>query len=200
VVEDRLIRAAQLARQMPGYHWVRRRAVPRIRRSTVARILAYRLFAVGSRGSAGHATAPPGLAAGRLLAGLGTERLPVILLSLVGLTNGTGSNTSSVKVVEAVIDEVAEIQLLGAGFRPVFLLDMPAFSRARSYGYLVELVTPRTAWSGESADWSDYVGARIASMKNAYGVSATVTVGPDGLDDAAQGVLRSFGQESKSRV
>jgi hypothetical protein len=200
VVEDRLIRAAQLARQMPGYRWVHRRAVPRIRRSTVARALAYRLFAVGSRGSAGQATAPPDLAGGRLLAGLGTERLPVILVSLVGLTNGRDTNTSRVKVVEAVIDEVAEIQLLGAGFRPVFLLDMPAFSRARSYGYLVELVTPRTAWSGESADWSDYVAARIASMKKAYGVSAMITVGPDGVDDAARGLLRSFGQESKSRV
>ena len=199
MVEDRLIRAAQLARQMPGYRWVHRRAVPRIRRSTVARALAYRLFAVGSRGSAGH-TAPPDLAGGRLLAGIGTERLPVILVSLVGLTNGTDTDTSRVKVVEAVIDEVAEIQLLGAGFRPVFLLDMPAFSRARSYGYLVELVTPRTAWSGESADWSDYVAARIASMKKAYGVSAMITVGPDGLDDAARGLLRSFGQESKSPV
>jgi hypothetical protein len=200
VVEDRLIRAAQFARQMPGYRWARRRAVPRIRQSTVARVLAYRLFAVGARGSAGQATGPPDLAAGRLLAGLGTERLPVILLSLVGLTNGTGTNTSSVNVVEAVIDEVAEIQLLGAGFRPVFLLDMPAFSRARSYGYLVELVTPRTAWSAESADWSDYVAARIASMKKAYGVSAMITVGPDGLDEAARGLLRSFGQQSKSRV
>jgi hypothetical protein len=70
---------------------------------------------------------------------------------------------------------------------------MPAFSRARSYGYLVELVTPRTAWSGESADWSDYVAARVASMTRTYGVSAMITVGPDGLDDAARGVLRSFG-------
>jgi hypothetical protein len=200
VVEDRLLRAAQVARQMPGYRWVHRRAVPRIRRSTVARVLAYRLFAVGSGGSAGHITAPQELAAGRLLAGRGTERLPVILLSLIGLTNGTGTNTSSVEVVDAVIDEVAEMQLLGAGFRPVFLIDMPAFSRARSYGYLVELVTPRTAWSRESADWSDYIAARLASMKKAYGVSAMITVGPDGLDDAARGVLRSFGQESKSHV
>jgi hypothetical protein len=117
----------------------------------------------------------------------------VILVSLVGLTNGMGANASSGQVVEAVIDEVAEMQLLGAGFRPVFLLDMPAFSRARSFGYLVELVTPLTAWSGESADWSDYVAARVASMTRTYSVSAMITVGPDGLDDAARGVLRSFG-------
>jgi hypothetical protein len=177
---------------MPGYHWVRRRTVPRIRRSGAARALAYRLFAAESRGSAAHGEAPLELAAGRLLTGLGTERLPVILLSLVGLTNGSGTNASRGQVVEAVIDEVAETQLLRAGFRPVFLLDVPAFSRARSYGYLVELVTPRTAWSGESADWPDYVAARVASMTRTYGVSALLTVGPEGLDDVARGVLRSF--------
>jgi hypothetical protein len=189
VPEDPLLRAARLARRMPGYHWVRRRAVPRIRRSGAARTLAYRLFAAGSRGSV---EAPLELAGGRLLTGLGTERLPVILVSLVGLTNGIGTSASSGQVVEAVIDEVAEMQLLGAGFRPVFLLDVPAFRQARSYGYLVELVTPRTAWSGESADWSDYVAARVASMTRTYGVSAMITAGPDGLNDAARGVLRSF--------
>jgi hypothetical protein len=191
VVEDRLLQAARLARRMPGYHWVRRRTVPRIRRSGAARALAYRLVAAG--GSAAHVEAPLELAGGRLLAGLGTERLPVILLSLIGLTNGIGTNASSGQVVDAVIDEVAEMQLLGAGFRPVFLLDMPAFSRARSYGYLVELVTPRTAWSGELADWQDYLAARVASMTRTYGVSAMITVGADGLDDAARGVLQSFG-------
>jgi hypothetical protein len=30
-------------------------------------------------------------------------------------------------------------------------------------------------------------------MRRAYGVSAMITVGADGLDDAARGVLRSFG-------
>jgi hypothetical protein len=166
---------------------------PRIRRSGAARALAYRLFAAGSRGSAARVEAPLELTAGRLLAGLGAERLPVILLSLVGVTNGASTNASSGQVVEAVIDEIAEMQLLEAGFRPVFLLDVPAFSRARRYGYLVEFVTPRPAWSGESAEWSDHVAARVASMTRSYGVSTTIIVGPDGLDDAARGVLRSFG-------
>ena len=79
----------------------------------------------------------------------------MILVSLVGLTDGIGTSAATSEVVDAVIDDVAECQLLGAGFRPVFLLDTAAFSRARSYGYLVELVTPRTAWSGEPADWSE---------------------------------------------
>jgi hypothetical protein len=142
---------------------------------------------------------PPGqkpaadVAAGRLVAGFGIEQLPVVLLSLIGLTDGTTDNAAASKVVDALIDDVAEMQLLGAGFRPVFLLDTPAFSRARSYGYVVELVTPRTAWAGESMAWSEYVGARVASMTTIYAVSAVIAVGPEGLDDVARGVLRSFG-------
>jgi len=136
---------------------------------------------------------PLELAAGRLLGGVGTERLPVVLLSLVGLADGNGKNPAVDGTVDAVIDDVAELQLLGAGFRPVFLLDALLFSRARSYGYVVELVTARTAWPGEPADWSEYLAARVASMTNTYGVSAVITVGPDGLDDVGRAVLRSFG-------
>ena len=191
--EDPLLRASRFARRMPGYRWVRRRAVPRVRQSATARALAYRLFAVESRRSAAPVEAPLELAAGRFIAGVGIERLPVILLSLLGLADGIDDNAATSEVVDAVIDDVAEMQLLGAGFRPVFLLDTPAFSRARSYGYVVELVTSRTAWSGETADWSEYVAARVASMMTTYGVSAMITVGPDGLDDVVRGVLRSFG-------
>lgn len=134
----------------------------------------------------------PDVSAGRLLAGLGIKRLPVVLLSLIGLSDGVGGDAAG-KIIDAVIDELAEIQLLGAGFRPVFLLDTPAFSRARSYGYVVELVTPSTKWTGDAGDWPEYVSARIASMRTAYGVSAVIGVGPDGLDDVVRGVLRSFG-------
>jgi len=136
---------------------------------------------------------PADVAAGRLLAGLGIERLPVILLDLVGLADDLDDRVASAELVDDVIDEVAELQLLGAGFRPVFLLDVPTFNRARSYGYVVELLTPRTAWSEDLPDWSEYVAARVASMTAFYGVSAVITVGPRGLGDVARGVLRSFG-------
>jgi hypothetical protein len=75
----------------------------------------------------------------------------------------------------------------------VFLLDTPAFGRARSYGYLVEFVTPAATWFGESTGWPDYIAARVASMVKAYGISAVVTVGRDGLDEVVRGVLRSYG-------
>jgi hypothetical protein len=190
VAEDSIQRAARLARQMPGYRWVRRRAVPRIRRSAAARALAHRMFPTESPRGPGP---PADVAAGELLAGLGVEQLPVVLLSLVGLTDGTADNAAVSKVVDAVIDEVAETQLLGAGFRPVFLLDTPAFGRVRGYRYVAELVPPRAAWAGDPVDWSAYVAARVASIRTTYGVSAMITVGADGLDEVSRGVLRSFG-------
>jgi hypothetical protein len=193
VAKNSLQKVAWLVRRMPGYRTVRRRAVPWIRNSATARALAYRLFDMESRRSAALVEPPLELWAGRVLGGAGTDRLPVILLSLVGLADGDGRNRPIGDVVDGVIDDVAEMQLLGAGFRPVFLLDTPAFSRARSYGYVAELVTPRAAWSAESVDWSDYVGARIASMRTNFGVSTVITIAPDGLDDVTRGVLRSFG-------
>jgi hypothetical protein len=136
---------------------------------------------------------PADVAPGKLLAGVGVEQLPVVLLSLVGLAEDAADHTVSSKVIDAVIDEVAALQLLGAGFRPVFLLDTPAFSRARSYGYLAELVTAASSWAGDPAEWPEYIGARVTSMTRAYGVSAVVTIGPHGLDPVTRGLLRSFG-------
>jgi hypothetical protein len=199
VPEDSLQTAARLARRMPGYRWVRRRAVPRIRQSATARALAHRMFPSQPNGSGPNGSGPNGsgppvdVAPGKLLAGVGVEQLPVVLLSLVGLAEGTAENPAVGKLIDAVIDEVAGLQLLGAGFRPVFLLDTPAFSQARCYGYPVELVTPAPAWSGDPADWPGYIGARVASMMRTYGISAVVTVGPHGLDEVGRGMLLSFG-------
>lgn len=193
MAEDSLRKVARLVRRIPGYRMVRRRAVPWIRKSATVRAIANRLFAMESRWSAAPVEPSLELSAGRLLGGVGTDRLPVILLSLVGLADCGGRNRPIDDVVDRVIDDVAEMQLLGAGFRPVFLLDTPAFGRARSFGYVAELVTPRTTWSAESVDWSEYVGARIASMRTNFGVSAVITIAPDGLDDVTRGVLRSFG-------
>ena len=54
VREDQLQDVARLARRMPGYRWVRRRAVPRIRRSAAARALAGRMFPRSRRAGQGH--------------------------------------------------------------------------------------------------------------------------------------------------
>jgi hypothetical protein len=189
VSEDLLHTATRLARRMPGYRWLRRRAVSRIRQSAAARALAHRMFPSQLNGSG----QPADVAPGRLLAGTGVEQLPVVLISLFGLADGVAENGMTGHLIDAVIDEVAELQLLGAGFRPVFLLDTAVFGRARSYGYAVELVMPAVAWSGEPSDWPDYIATRVASMMRAYGISAIVTVGRNGLDDIGRGLLRSYG-------
>jgi len=89
--EDPLQGAARLARRVPGYRWVRRRAVPRIRRSAAAQALATRIFPLESRGKSGS---PADVTPGRLLAGLGVEQLPVVLISLVGFADGIGERAA----------------------------------------------------------------------------------------------------------
>ena len=53
--------------------------------------------------------------------------------------------------------------------------------------------TPGIGWAGEAVEWSDYVGARVGSMRAVYGASMMISVGPGGLDGVARGVLRSLG-------
>ena len=114
----------------------------------------------------------------------------MILLSLVGLPDGDGRNRPIGDVVDGVIDDVAEMQLLGAGFRPVFLLDTPAFGRARSYGYVAELVTPAQPGrpnrrTGRVCRCSDCID------EDQLGVSAVITIARMG--STTSHVLRSFG-------
>jgi len=179
---DPLRRAARTARRIPGYRYLRRIVVPRLRSSAAARALAYRIFAVESgRGTSSGVSSD--VTPGALLGGIGVERLPVVLLVLIG--------TPKDRIAD-VVEEVATMQVLGAGFRPIFVIDSPTFAPLRRFGYLVELVTPRDSWTAE-APWPEYVGRRLGSMVSLYGVKAVVTVGPEGLGDGGRAVLASFG-------
>ena len=71
--------------------------------------LVHRLFPSQFHGSQ---PAGPRVAAGRLLAGIGTERLPVVLLSWSDRLTGRRQARTS-KIVDAVIDEVAECRCWG---------------------------------------------------------------------------------------
>jgi len=179
---DPLRRAARVARKVPGYRYFRRIVVPKLRQSPAARALAYRVFAVdtGRKPSSGMQN---DVTAGSLLAGIGLERLPVVLLVLIG--------TPGHRIGE-VVEEVARLQVLGAAFRPVFAIDSPTFAPIRRFGYLVELVTPSDSWTADEP-WSEYAGRRLASMISAYGIRAVVTVGSDGLGDGGRATLASFG-------
>jgi hypothetical protein len=179
---DPLRLAARVSRRVPGYRYIRRKLVPRLRNSPAARALAHRIFAVEPRGNS-SLRAPSDITAGTLLGGIGVERLPVVLIVLLGTPKDR---------IGDIAEEVARLQILGAGFRPVFLIDSPAFAPIRRFGYVTELVTPRDSWTAEEP-WSEYLRRRFASMLCAYGIGAVVAVGPDGLGDAGRATLEALG-------
>jgi hypothetical protein len=167
------------ARRLPGFRFLRRTVLPKIRRSPTVRQFARRVFDI----DVGR-PAPMDVSAGNLLGGVGTESLPVVLVVIVG--------TASDQVSD-IVDEVARHQLLGAGFRPVIVMDSPNFGAIRSYGYPVEHVIDRHSWVSDSdASWMDYVSARLQLLFDTYRATASIGVGPAGLDTASRLILRSL--------
>lgn len=172
-------KAGRYVRRLPGYRYARRAILPRIRQSPSARSLVKRVFDVD-----GTQTAPLDVAAGTVIGGVGTERLPVVVVLMLGVP---------AERVEPVADEIARLQLLTAGFRPVLVMDTPQFGAARRYGYPAELLIHRDAWTDGHQPWDEYVRFRLGRIIGTYRSSATVTVGPEGLDDTNRLVLLSCG-------
>lgn len=175
------LRVKQWARRVPAIRVARHALVREVRRSKSMRALATRVFAVGE-----PTTAPPDVASGRVLGGVGTESLPVVLVVALG---------AETEMVSDSVDEVARIQLLSAGFRPVIVTDTPAFSAARRYGYPAEMLVDRKSWvSGDYGDrtWEEYARERLALLFATYRATASVTVRPTGLDDSARVVLNAL--------
>lgn len=165
------------ARRLPGVMSARRRLVMRARNSAVLRRLAQRAFAVDAT-----AAVPADVEPGRVIGGVGTESLPVVLVVAIGADTATLKN---------VVDETARLQVVSAGFRPVIVSDAEALAHIRRYGYPSELLISRSDWSGPSS-WDDYARERLALLFATYRASATVTAGRDGLDDASRLVLASL--------
>ena len=177
------VRAKHVIRQLPGVAAARRRVPPLLRRNKTLRHIARRLYAIDAT-----APVPSDVAAGRLLDGMGTERLPVVLVVILGAGRDT---------IEDVTDEVARLQVATAGFRPVFVTDVPAFAAFRRYGYPAELLLPADGWEGTET-WHEYARRLVGLMLDAYRASSAVTVGPEGLDEAARIVLGSLSAGSRS--
>lgn len=165
------------ARRLPLVLSVRRRLVMLARNSTTLRRAAQLIFAVDS-----SATAPPDVAPGRVVGGVGTESLPVVLVVVIGADAAT---------LNSVVDETARLQISTAGFRPVIVSDADALAHIRQYGYPAELLISRSEWSGPPS-WDEYARERLALLFATYRASAAVTVGADGLDDASRLVLSSL--------
>lgn len=171
-------RVMRHVRRIPGYRYARRTVVPRIRDSSTARAVVHRLFAVDSKQHT-----PMDVTGGRLLAGVGVERLPVVVVLCLGLPAAR---------VRSVVDELAELQVLTAGFRPVVVMDLPELAAARSYGYPAELLLPEAEWAHATQPWDDYLRSTLATIFATYRSTASVTVGPEGLTATDRLLLSSL--------
>jgi len=170
--------------RLPAAGIARRRVVDWLRRSTKVRSLVKRIFAIDTA-----AQVPLDVTAGRVLGGVGTELLPVVLVVMIDAETETIART---------VDEIAQIQIMSAGFRPVLVFDGPAFAAARRYGYPVELLLPRADWDAADlgVSWEEYVRRRLALLFATYRASASITVRPDGLDSSTRLLLGSLRPES----
>lgn len=174
-----LNRVARRVRAVPGYPVARRRAIKTLRRSRTARELVKRVFDVED----GSGWSPPtDVASGRLVGGVGTESLPVVLVVMIGTPRD---------IAEQSIETIARLQLLGAGFRPVILLDRPMFGSIRQHGYPAELVPSEASWPSD-ADWSEHVRERIRLAMSTYRCSASLNIGEHGLDRSGELLLSAL--------
>ncbi|NDL57414.1 hypothetical protein [Phytoactinopolyspora mesophila] len=173
----RVRKAGRYVRRLPGYRYARRAILPRIRQSPGARSLVKRVFDVDAA-----QPAPLDVASGNLVGGVGTERMPVAVIIMLGVPADR---------VEPIVDEIARLQLLTAGFRPVIVMDAPALGAARRYGFPTELLIAEDDWTDEHQPWDEYARLKLGRIIATYRCVSTVTVGPDGLDDTGRLILTS---------
>lgn len=141
------------------------RTDPRLRRVTYAAVDAVvrRGPVSGLRGApAGAATDP--------------ESWPVVLVVVLEVTP---------ERLERLARRAAELQAMGDAFRPLFLIDAPAFAPVRRHGFVAEYVPPRAGWEPGlgGGHWADVLAARLRECRDAYAPAATVVL-PWGTDGA----------------
>lgn len=170
-------------RKIPGYRYARRTMVPRVRQSSTARAVVHRLFDIDA-----DQRTPLDVAGGNLIAGVGVERLPVVVVIMLGMSQNDAAD------VDGVVREIAELQVLTGGFRPVIVMDTPRLGAARQWGYPAELLVPEHSWTSDHQPWDDYVRATLASVLVTYRCSASLIVGPAGLTRTDRLVLGALGE------
>ncbi|MEE6283154.1 hypothetical protein [Georgenia sunbinii] len=143
------------ARRLPVGQKSAGRLAVRLRSSRTARTVVSRMFDFDDAGLGGTSF----LAAGNVIGGLGLDNLPVVLVSLVG---------AAPRDVPALLERVAQEQVLTGGFRPVIVLDSDHFAEVRQYGYPVDFVVPQSAWTDTTTAWPAYFRDRLRSMRRGY--------------------------------
>jgi hypothetical protein len=120
------------------------------------------------------------LTAGNLVAGVGLQALPVVIFALADVPETR---------LESVVDEIAALQLLTAGFRPVLLLDQPDFACARKYGYGAELIPPLSDRQSDQVRYWE-------RLRRTYGTALVCEVSGDRLSQTQRLFLLSLAHES----
>ena len=144
------------ARRLGAYRTVRRQVLGRIQGSSTARELMHRVFEISAVPGFNTRIIPDCPPPGRLLTGREAATLPVAVISLLGVPAET---------VDEVVDDIARLQVLTAGFRPIFVLDSPHLGSPRRYGYVAELIVSAADWSFADQDWEQI--AEIVPTKDA---------------------------------
>lgn len=174
---DPLQRPARIARRLPGYSRLRRVLVPLVRGNDVLRRVAERLWlTAGEQRFDGSGT---DITAGNLLDGIGRNTLPVVLIDARGL---------AADALSAVVEEIAELQLLTAGFRPVIIQSHADFSAVRRYGYPAEMMNHDREAGVPGPTWT--------FVHRAYRTALVLDVTEPRLSDKHRGLLLSFASDS----
>lgn len=168
-------RTWRMLRTVPGYQTFRVPVLRLLRRSprfrkALRRARAARLQ-VGTRAAL---TAP---LAGRAFSAQEARFLPVALIVCRGLDEGE---------VEDLASRIEQAQVVAATFRPVFVLDTPAFGPLRLRSFAFEHVMDRLAWEKlhEPSKWVDYLLCQLSTLRSDYGAAVVVPIESGGLPSA----------------
>lgn len=178
----RVGRVARAVRRSEAYLALRRSALVRARRSPAVR----RTYGAWARFLASRRVpAPVPLPAGAAFPeGHGLE-LPIVVVLALGLEEGQ---------LAAVAGHLQQEQVLSAAFRPVLVVDRPAFGPLRDCGYACEQLLPEERYPalGLGTPWADYVAGHVRRIVATYGARRVVPVGPydaGGLTAATRAAL-----------
>lgn len=128
--------------------------------------------------------AKPAVSAGDLVAGLYLGDRPLLVFDVRGVPAETA---------EATIEEIAVEQVLGCGFRPMFLSDPADTSVWSRYGHLVEHLPPEEGWPGATV-YADYLAERLESIRADLDARWFLTIGPAGLTETQRAFVRRCGR------
>lgn len=180
---------ARMMRRIPGFQPGVKYVLPAIRRNPTLTDLAFRVFLPEH----GAGTLPVPLHSGRYLQGRDLAFVPVVGIVAIGLSE---------EQIDRLLDEVAALQRTARSFRPLLVLDRPAFAAARRHGYVVEVVVPQEHWENhpqgaavgdpEWVEWPDYLGERLAEIVDRYQLWHLVRAGRQGLDPIDLALLTSL--------